>query len=703
MLESLQRVRDRADGEDQFLGGAPLRTLRAALYALPPDASALDRFRAKGDLGERIVLQGQERDGVRLMEEAYRLLPAVRRLLPAGGAEDWLLRYAIAWMRVADAENGLARHTPESCILPIRGAGVHSRQDGARRAVEIVDEVLMATEPSSPAHRHALWLLNVAAMDLGMYPDGLPEKLRLPSPGSEGDGAFPRFADVSDRIGAGLPGPAGGVAADDFDGDGDVDLFVTSCASDARPVLLRNEGDGTFSDRSGEAGLDGLFGGSAVVQADYDNDGDVDLLVVRGAWLGAKGCRPKSLLRNEGDGTFTDRAYDAGIAGPGADWPSGAAAWLDYDNDGWLDVYVGNEAGEGVPAPCQLFRNNRDGTFTDRAKEAGVRNLGCARSVAAGDFDGDRLPDLFVSNAGGPSRLYRNRGDGTFEDAAGRLGMEGNGLGSTAWFWDFDDDGALDLLVNPAGAGPSDLAAAATGEPTAAGRPLLFRGDGKGGFLETGRECRLVGPYSALAGASGDLDDDGFPDVYVATGRPRTRDLVPNLTWRNRGGARFDDVSRASGMAHLLNGHAVAFADLDGDGDLDVFAKMGGLYGGDRFPSAVFENPGCGNRWLEVRPRGVTSNRSAVGARIRAEIVEDGKRREVHARIGCGGGSGPLRAHLGLGGAAKVEVLEVFWPATGKTQVFRDLPADRVVEVVEDRPEPGLRTLRPVRLGGGLR
>jgi hypothetical protein len=705
MIEALREIRDRLDGDEGFPEGPGLLELRRAVDSLPPDASVLDRFRAKGALGERMVLLGRERDGVRLMEEAHRLLPAVRRLLPAGGAEEWLLRLASAWMRVADAENGLARRSPDSFLLPLRGGGLHARQDGARRAVEVLDEVLISTAPSSPAYRHALWLLNVAAMDLGMYPGGLPEKLRIPSAWFEGEGAFPRFPDVADRIGAALPGLAGGVVAEDLDGDGDVDLFVTSRAPDTGPVLLRNEGDGTFSDRSKPAGLEGLYGGSGTVQADYDNDGFVDLLVLRGSRLGARGRRPKSLLRNNGDGTFTDRAYDAGIAGPGADWPSATATWLDYDGDGLLDVYVGNEADAALRAPCQLFHNNGDGTFTDRAMEAGVANLACARSVAAGDFDGDRFPDLYVSNEGAPSRLYRNRGDGTFEDVAARLGAEGNGLGSASWFWDFDADGALDLLVHPSGAGPADLAAAATGEPTAAGRPLLFRGDGKGGFREVGRERGMVRTWSALAGASGDLDDDGFPDVHVAAGRAGGRDYAPDAVLRNRGGARFEDVSQASGMAHLLEGHAVALADLDGDGDLDVVVRRGGLHPADRFPLAVHENPGSANHRLEVRLRGTTSNRSAVGARVRAGIVEGGTRREVHASVGGTGGpgSGPLRVHLGLGGAAKVEVLEVSWPATGKTQVFRDLPVDRIVEVVEDRAEPAIRNLRPVKLGGGSR
>ncbi|HEX6885585.1 MAG TPA: ASPIC/UnbV domain-containing protein, partial [Planctomycetota bacterium] len=160
-----------------------------------------------------------------------------------------------------------------------------------------------------------------------------------------------------------------------------------------------------------------------------------------------------------------------------------------------------------------------------------------------------------------------------------------------------------------------------------------------------------------------------------------------------------------SGLGHLQKGHGTAFADLDADGDLDVFAQMGGAFRSDLFHNACFENPGFGNRWLAVRLEGRQSNRSALGARIRAVIVEGGKQRSVYRTISSGGsfGANPLRAHLGLGQAEKIESLEVFWPKTGKTQVFRDVPLDRYLEIVEGEERFEAHELHPVKLGGGAR
>jgi hypothetical protein len=183
----------------------------------------------------------------------------------------------------------------------------------------------------------------------------------------------------------------------------------------------------------------------------------------------------------------------------------------------------------------------------------------------------------------------------------------------------------------------------------------------------------------------GDADNDGYPDFYLGTGFPGYEGLMPNVLYRNRGGTGFSDVTTAAGVGHLQKGHAVAFADFDHDGDLDIFSQMGGAYRGDGFWNVLFENPGFGRQWLGVRLAGTRSNRSAIGARLRAEIVEDGKARSVHAWIGSGGsfGANPLRAHLGLGKAERVERLEVFWPVTGETQSFTAVPAGRVIEITE--------------------
>jgi hypothetical protein len=433
-----------------------------------------------------------------------------------------------------------------------------------------------------------------------------------------------------------------------------------------------------------------MRGGLNAVHADDDNDGDLDILVLRGAWQRAHGRHPRSLLRNNGDRTFTDVTFDVGLGD--VHYPTQTAAWDDYDLDGDLDVYVGNERDANVDAPGQLFRND-GGTYVDVAGPAGVTNGGFAKGVAWGDHDGDRYPDLYVSNLGGRNRLYRNHGDGTFTDVARDAGVERPISSFATWFWDYDNDGRLDLYVGAYGGtnvppDVADVAASYLGLPTRAERGIVYRGLA-GGRFEAHELSRVTLPMGANFG---DLDNDGWLDLYLGTGYPYYEGLVPNVMLRNRAGQGFADVTTAGGFGHLQKGHGIAFADLDHDGDQDVYASMGGNYPGDGFANALWENPGGGGHWLEVRLVGTRSNRFGVGARIRIVIHEDGVAREIHRVVSTGGsfGGNPLRQAIGLGRAERIDRLEVYWPASDTRQTFGDLPVDRSIEVTEgaDAPRP---------------
>ena len=199
----------------------------------------------------------------------------------------------------------------------------------------------------------------------------------------------------------------------------------------------------------------------------------------------------------------------------------------------------------------------------------------------------------------------------------------------------------------------------------------------------------------------GDLDNDGWLDFYLGTGYPEYEALMPNVMYRNRRGRGFADVSTAGGFAHLQKGHGVVFADFDHDGDQDIFEEMGGAFPGDKAHNVFYENPGFGNHWLTIRLVGVRSNRSANGARIRAEIVEDGSRRSVYKHVNSGGsfGANPLRQMIGLGKATVVETLEVFWPTTGLTQTFTDVAVDRAIQISEESTSYSTLSLRRLTLG----
>jgi hypothetical protein len=705
MVAALGVIRDRAPDDNVYQCDARVEALERDVAALPPDAPPARRLRLLSDLGDLLVLLGREREGIARLEEAESLRARAAGAVDASTLDELTMRLGSAWMRVGETENCCASAAPGACILPIEGEALHAKDEGSRKAIAIFDAFLDRPDATEFGRLQATWLLNIAAMTVGDHPDRVRADRRIPRSAFAADETFPRFVNVAGALGVDTFGLAGGVVADDFDEDGDIDLLVSNFDPAGQIRYFRNDG-GTFSDRTIAAGLTGLLGGLNMVQADYDGDGHVDVLVLRGAWLGAKGRHPMSLLHNDGRGVFDDRAFDAGLCE--TDWPTQTAAWADVENDGDLDLFVGGEAGpppQGVDAPCRLFRNNGDGTFTDLAVRAGVTNHGFTKGVVAADFDGDRLPDFYVSNLGQPNRLYRNRGDWTFEDVATARGVTRPINGFPVFAFDYDQDGATDILALPFYVTIADLAKAALGRKDGIETPRLYRGDGHGKFVDVTALARLDRPCAVMGCNFGDVDDDGFPDVYLGTGTPNVRALMPNLMFHNRGGRDFADVTLPGGFGHLQKGHAVAFADFDDDGDLDVFEEMGGAYRGDKFRDALYANPGFGNHWLAVRCVGTTSNRSAIGARIRAEIVDGGRRRSVHRTVGSGGsfGANPLRQHLGLGAAVRVETLSVFWPTTGRTQTFRDVAAGRLVEVVEGDDRLVERELAAKQLGGAAK
>lgn len=691
MLAALREVADRTAETNRYIGEQPAVRARRALAALPRSAAARERWRRTMDAAEEELRLGNETEAIQLFEQALALAPPA-----ASGVRSYTrYRLGVAWLRLGETRN-CARHPhAEACILPLRGGGIHHDQHPSRQAIAALADVLDATpvpaagnlgEEAVALHLSARWLLNIACMTIGEYPHGVPAAHLIPPEAFGTAGGMPRFANVAPDLGLDVFDMSGGAAADDFNGDGYPDVVTSTWDTAGQLRLFLNDGDGTFTERTDEAGLRGLFGGLNVVQADYDNDGDVDLLVLRGAWLHQHGRHPNSLLRNDGRGGFTDVTFAAGLGG--AHYPTQTASWGDYDNDGDLDLYVGNESSRALPAPSQLFRNDGDGTFTDVAAVAGVLNHGYAKAVIWGDYDSDRRPDLYVSNHGGRNRLYRNNGDGTFTNVARRLGVERPIASFPAWFWDVDNDGVLDLYVAAYVARIEHLAASALGLPVDVERARLYRGTGEGGFEEAADRYGLVRPHAAMGANFGDLDSDGWLDFYVGTGYPPYHSLMPNVMYRNEGGRRFADVTWAGGFGHLQKGHGVFFADLDHDGDQDVFEQMGGAYPGDRFGNVLYRNPGSGNHWIAIRLVGVRSNRSAIGARIRAGIVDGGRRRAVYRHVNSGGsfGANPLRQTLGLGQASRIEELEVFWPASGLTQTFTDLPVDRFIRITEGEP-----------------
>ena len=689
MVALLAEIAARTADEHPFLGDKALRALEAQLGSLPPGAGARVRWDLEKRIGVEKLRLGRNEEAVRHLENAYGHLAAVEKEIGSDEARSTVFQLALANLRMGETQNCVSRHTAESCILPLQGSAVHVDQRGSRRAIELLQRILAI----SPDHITSRWLLNIAYMTIGGWPGQVPREHLVPPSAFATDVEFPRFTNVAAKLGLDRNNLSGGAVIDDLDGDRDLDILISSFHTAGQLVLYRNEGGGRFEDRTIEAGLQGLLGGLNMVQADYDNDGNVDVYVIRGAWLGAVGRHPDSLIRNNGNGTFTDVTFAAGLGR--AHWPSQTACWGDYDNDGDLDLFVGNETGPTLRSPCELFRNEGNGTFTEVAAEAGVENFRFTKGAVWGDYDNDRLPDLYVSNLGEENRLYRNEGNGKFTDVAPKLGVTHPVRSFPVWFWDFDNDGALDIFVSSYWPPVHHSAASYMGLPHGAELARLYVGDGRGGFREAAAEMGLRRVTLPMGSNHGDLDNDGWLDFYLGTGYPGYEGLVPNVMYRNLAGKGFADVTTAGGFGHLQKGHAVAFADLDEDGDQDVFEQMGGAYAGDAFRNVLFENPGFGNHWLKVKLIGRKSNRSAIGARVRVEIAEGGARRSIYIHVSSGGsfGASPLRREIGLAKAGRVERLEVFWPTTGATQVFETIPADQSIEITE-----GEETWRPVPL-----
>ena len=326
----------------------------------------------------------------------------------------------------------------------------------------------------------------------------------------------------------------------------------------------------------------------------------------------------------------------AGLAEPA--YPTQAAAWgtLITTVTSISLLVMSREWGLKNPSgdfPSQLFRNNNDGTFTDIAAEAGVTNDRYCKGVTAGDYDNDGDLDIYVSN-GGKNRLYRNNADSTFTDVAPSLWLTApEGRSFASWFFDYDNDGWLDLFVAGYSATPSDLLADYRRQKHNAILPCLYHNQGDGKFRNRTIEAGLAHPYLPMGANFGDIDHDGFLDICLATGDPDFETLMPNVMLRNDRGVRFRDVTVASGFGHLQKGHGVAFADFDHDGDQDIYNQLGGFYLGDAYHNALFVNPGGSHHYVVIELVGTQSNRQGVGARIAVE-VQGGTHNVFHRAVG---------------------------------------------------------------------
>jgi hypothetical protein len=655
----------------------------------------------------RLMQSGKLDEALKEFEDYERLMKASGRTLTAAEFTLLVTSKGMCHLRMGELENCLLNHNGDSCLLPIRGGGVHQLPRGSRNALKEFTALLQ----KYPGDLRARWLLNIADMTLGEYPDKVPPAWFIDPKVFESDYDIKRFPDVAGALGLDVDDLSGGVVMDDFDNDGFPDLMVSASGLTSQLRFFHNNGDGTFTDRTAEAGLIGEVGGLNIIQGDYNNDGLIDVLVLRGGWRQEDGLHPDSLLRNNGDNTFTDVTEEAGLL---SFHPDQTAVWFDYNGDGWLDIFIGNETNKDrpdTPHPCELYRNNGDGTFTECAAENGVAIVGYVKGVVSGDFNNDGRPDLYISRRDGANLLLRNDGPAgpdksprapwKFTNVAAQAGVTEPFRSFSCWFWDYDNDGWLDImcfgyLIQDTG----DIAADYLGLPHPAEHARLYHNRGDGTFADVTKESGLFKVLHTMGCNFGDLDNDGWLDFYVGTGDPDFATLIPNRMFRNDGGKRFQDVTASGGFGQLQKGHGIAFGDIDNDGDQDVYSVVGGAIEADNYHNQLFANPGHGNHWLKLKLEGVQSNRVAIGARIKVVVRTEEGERSIYRTVGSGGsfGASPLRQEFGLGRAKAIIRAEIFWPVTGITQVVSGLELDHGYQVREGAAAATPMVLRSFQL-----
>ena len=660
----------------------------------PPDGLQR-RIRWEFDLANEMLRAGRS-------NQAIATLTSLERVISNGPSEpalrDKVVRLlGLAYLRLGEQENCIDNHEATVCLVPLQPEARHALDFGSREAMKYFSALLDADS----ADLGARWLLNLAAMTVGEYPNGLPADRRIDPSRFESDFDIGVFSDMASASGTATMGLAGGSILEDFNGDGHLDIMFSSWGLEDSLTLLINDGAGRYTDRTLDAGLAGLTGGLNLIQADYDNDGDRDVLVLRGAWLGVYGHHPNSLLRNDGEGRFEDVTESAGML---SFMPTQAAAWGDFDNDGWLDLFIGNESSALQSNPSELYRNNQDGTFTEVARVSGLAMELFVKGVAWGDIDNDGWQDLYVSRMGGSNLLFKNLGKPVaegwaFEDVTSFAGVQGPESGFPTWIWDFDNDGWLDIFA--AGYG-SDYLGTSAAQVAAdyleikgdVSWPRLYRNLGNGQFADVTATVGLERALLAMGANFGDLDNDGFDDFYVGTGAPDFAALAPNRMFRNAAGEQFQDVTTSGGFGHIQKGHGIAFGDVDSDGDQDVLAVMGGAFSGDQFPNALFENPGHGHHWLTLRLSGHTSNRDGIGARIAVRVSTDNGPRTIHKVVSSGGsfGASSLQQEIGLGKATGILSIQIKWPGNTRVQRLTGVAMNQVYEVDENMAEARLVT-----------
>ncbi len=685
-----QNLRAMCDIREQSLASV-IESILKSLDAANPDGVAhgrpIDIIQMRYALANIYAYQGEMDKSIEQWQIAYEIASA--QLTGAMPELEEVL--GIAYLHKSEMDNDVYRHPGDQCIFPPVVNRSYAKPASSEKAIEYLLKYLQR----KPEALDVRWILNLAYMTLGKYPDGVPAKYLSPPTSFDSAEDVGRFVDVAPEAGINLYSMSGGLIVDDFERNGLFDIVTSDFGQCAPMHYFHNNGDGTFADHTAQAGLADQLGGLNLIQTDYNNDGCLDIFVLRGAWEFSQ--RP-SLLRNNCDGTFTDVTSASGLS---LATQTQTGVWADIDNDGYLDLFVGNENG-----PSHLYRNKGDGTFEDISHAAGIDRAAYTKAVVAADYDNDGYVDFYVSNLNGNHFLYRNNHNGTFTDVALQAGVQKPWQSFAAWFFDYDNDGWPDLFVTSYYVSVDESVRSYLGLPPNAETLKLYKNLGNGTFRDVTTEVGLDRVFMPMGANFGDIDNDGYLDIYLGTGNPSYASMLPNVLLHNKEGKFFTDVTASSGTGELHKGHGVAFADIDNDGDEDLLTEIGGAVRGDSHAFRLFENPGNGNDWISLHLVGVKTNRAAIGARIKVTVQDQRQPpRFIFRTVGSGGsfGASPLTQHIGLGKSARIVDLEITWPVSKTSQHFSNVAPDQFLEIKEFAKDYEKLERHAFRLGGPQR
>ncbi|HSF90187.1 MAG TPA: VCBS repeat-containing protein [Saprospiraceae bacterium] len=667
-------------------------------YAFNTDKAAIikERLDAEADPGKKVNLRleyamellraGNTQESMNQYAEAVNFV--IQNGLGIGPKEKRELysTIAIAYLRHGEIENCVQNHNHQSCFLPIAGAGVHQLPFGSTNAIKYLELIL--TE--FPDDLESKYLLNLAYQTLGQYPDKVPAKWRIDPVWYTNKRKIEPFKDIAPALGLNRNTHAGGVVMDDFNNDGWLDIIVTSWHRNAPAIFYHNNGDGTFTDKTNEVGLDGQVGSLNLNQTDFNNDGWLDLYIMRGAWYGPSGDIPNTLMMNTGKGTFVDVTIQAGLTKNAATQTS---SWADFNLDGWLDLLIANESVPGYLRGIDLYINQKDGTFSHQSEAYGLTQNEFFKGCVATDVNNDKYPDLYISGLSRNPLLLINQG---FKGVAGFIPADGSSIAPgpahsfPCWSFDYDNDGHEDLFVSPFSneGSPSTMWIKSHGSDfDHSFLPTLNHNKGNGQFEEVGQSMGLNEVCFSMGCNFGDINSDGFLDFYLGTGNPLYQSIVPNKMYMNVDGRKFEDVSYSGGVANIQKGHGVSFGDWNHDGDEDIFAVIGGAYDGDAFYNCFFENPNQDNHhWIVLNIEGTTANKAAIGARVAITALENGKERMIYRTVSSGAsfGANSLALEVGLRKATKIKNAIVQWPCKDcPDSVFEGLEINKSYKLVQ--------------------